>query len=174
MKTQRGADAVIEAIDNEQKLFEIDRALKRMREQGVKKEVAAIKAVWADERMQVVVSEMTTLRDLRENIEASREPLTVGEAKLLDEHRRKTAHLYCHGCGHLCETAAKGVPVATVLRYLRYYSAYGKRQEARALYQALPAEARDLARADLDAAERACPHGLPVVQLVGMADKHLS
>ena len=64
--------------------------------------------------------------------------------------------------------------MATVLRYLRYYAAYGKRQEARALYQALPAEARDLARADLDAAERACPHGLPVVDLVRQADRHLS
>jgi hypothetical protein len=63
--------------------------------------------------------------------------------------------------------------VATVLRYLRYYAAYGKRSEARALYQALPAEARDLARADLAAAERACPRGLPVANLVQLADTHL-
>jgi len=37
----------------------------------------------------------------------------------------------------------------------------------------LPAEARDLAAADLDAAARACPHGLPVAQLVQFADRRL-
>jgi predicted aldo/keto reductase-like oxidoreductase len=141
---------------------------------GFKKEVAAIKSVWMDQRMQVVVSEMTTFSDLRENIAASQEALAPKEARLLEEHRQRTAHLYCHGCGHLCETAARGVPVATVLRYLRYYTAYGKRQEARALYQALPAPARLLAEADMAAAEKACPHGLPVARLMGEASRMLS
>ena len=89
--------------------------------------------------MHVVVSEMTNReRPPREHRRqpASRSP--TKEARLLEEHRQATAHLYCHGCGHLCETAARGVPVATVLRYLRYYEVYGKRQQARALYQALP------------------------------------
>lgn len=141
---------------------------------GFKKEVAAIKTVWMDDRMHVVCSEMTNQSDLRENIAASREPLTPKEARLLEDHRQRTANLYCHGCGHLCETAAKGVPVATVLRYLRYYTAYGKRQEARALYQALPAAARDLAHADLAGAEKACPHGLPVANLVQIANQRLA
>jgi predicted aldo/keto reductase-like oxidoreductase len=145
-----------------------------LKEKGFKKEVAAIKSVWMDDRMQVVVSEMTNFSDLRENIGASRDQLTPKEARLLEEHRKATAHLYCHGCGHLCETAAKGVPVATVLRYLRYYEIYGKRQEARALYQALPPAARALAEADLGAAQAACPHGLPVVELVERADRRLS
>ncbi|MGZ3303251.1 MAG: hypothetical protein ACXVBB_16075, partial [Isosphaeraceae bacterium] len=100
---------------------------------------AAVKSVWMDGRIHVAVSEMTTRSDLRENVAASAEPaLSSRERKLLDDYRQTTAHLYCHGCGHLCETAARGVPVATVLRYLRYYEVYGKRQEARALYQALP------------------------------------
>jgi predicted aldo/keto reductase-like oxidoreductase len=141
---------------------------------GFKKEVAAIKTVWMDGRMQVAVSEMTTRSDLRENVAASRDDLTPKEARLLEEHRQRTEHLYCHGCGNLCETAARGVPVATVLRYLRYYSVYGKREEARALYQALPAAARALAEPDLLAAERACPHGLPVVQLLGEANRRLA
>jgi len=174
MKTQRGADAVLKAIDNDERLFEIDHTLKRMRDEGIKKEVAAIKAVWADERMRVAVSEMTTFSDLRENVQASREPLSLKEARLLDEHRRKTAHLSCQGCGHHCEPAAGGLPVADVLRYFRYYAAYGKRSEARALYQALPAETRALAQGDLSAAEHACPHGLPVVDLVRQADRVLS
>jgi uncharacterized protein len=161
MKTQGGA-------------INFPEKMKALQEKGFKKEVAAIKTVWMDDRMQVVVSEMTTRSDLRENIAASREALSPKEARLLEEHRLRTANLYCHGCGHLCETAANGVPVATVLRYLRYYSAYGKREQARALYQALPAQARDLAAADLAAAERACPFGLPVVQLVTDANRQLA
>lgn len=141
---------------------------------GFKKEQAAIKAVFADERFHVVVSEMTNREMLSENMAATVEPLSKKAAMLLEEHRQKTANMYCHGCGNLCETAAKGVPVATVLRYLRYYSVYGKKAEARALYQALPAEARDLASADLAAAEKACPHGLPVVELITRADRHMS
>ncbi len=161
MKTQGGANNFPEKMAT-------------LQEKGFKKEVAAIKTVWMDDRMQVVVSEMTNRSDLRENVAASTEEVSVKEARLLEEHRQRTANLYCHGCGHLCETAAKGVPVATVLRYLRYYSVYGKRQEARALYQALPAEARDLAKADLAAAEAACPHGLPVVSLIQTADRRMA
>ena len=85
-----------------------------------KKEIAAIKTVYLDGRMHVVVSEMTNLTS-SENMGHPGDPLSLKEARLLEEHRQKTANLYCHGCGHLCETAAKGVPVATVLRYLEKY-----------------------------------------------------
>ncbi len=148
--------------------------MKQLAEKGFKKEVAAIKTVWQDQRIQVVVSEMTTFSDLRENIAASRDELTAREARLLEEHRKLTANLYCHGCGHLCETAARGVPVATVLRYLRYYEAYGKREQARQLYQALPQVSRLLVDANLHAAEAACPHGLPIVDLMNRAAMRLA
>jgi predicted aldo/keto reductase-like oxidoreductase len=166
MKTQGGAGSFKEEGTAE--------SFKEFLAKGVKKEMAAIKSVLADERFHVVVSEMTNRDMLKENMEAVTTALSKKEARVLEEHRAKTAHLYCHGCGDLCETAAKGVPVATVLRYLRYYSVYGKRTEARALYQALPAEARDLGAADLAAAEKACPHGLPIVELIGRADRFMS
>jgi predicted aldo/keto reductase-like oxidoreductase len=169
MKTQGGAGA-LEIKDGEVGKFP---RLTPHIEKGFNKHQAAIKSVFADERFQVVVSEMTNTEMLRDNMDAARTPITAKEARLLEEHRLRTANLYCHGCGHLCETSAKGVPVADVLRYLRYYQVYGKRQEARALYQALPPAARDLATADLAAAEAACPYGLPVAQLVQIADKRL-
>jgi hypothetical protein len=148
--------------------------MKALQEKGFKKEVAAIKSVWEDTRMQVVVSEMTTFSDLRENIAASKGELTAKEARLLEEHRVKTANLYCHGCGDLCETAARGVPVSTVLRYLRYYEVYGKREAARSLYQALPNISKHLVDSNLLAAQQACPHGLPVVELMNNAHKRLA
>ncbi len=93
--------------------------------------------------------------------------------RLLEEYRQATAHLYCHGCGQHCEPAAGGVAVADILRFLRYDESYGKRTRARELYQALSPEARDIARADLAAAQSACPHGLPVADLLRRADERL-
>jgi predicted aldo/keto reductase-like oxidoreductase len=142
-------------------------------QKGFKKEVAAIKTVWADPRISCVVSEMTTFSDLRENVAASKAPLTAMETKLLEQYRERTANLYCHGCGHLCETAARGVKVSDVMRYLRYYEAYGKRQSARALYQALPPEARMMADLNVDKLDAACPHNLPVSSLLKKADQLL-
>ena len=111
---------------------------------------------------------------LHENMAAARDhALSLREQKLLEEYRLATAHLYCHGCGHHCEPAAGGVAVADILRYLRYHEVYGKRQRARELYQALSPEARNLAGADLAAAQAACPHGLPIVELLHRADRQM-
>jgi predicted aldo/keto reductase-like oxidoreductase len=143
-------------------------------EKGFKKHAAAIKTIFAEERMQVVVSEMTNRDMLRENMAAAADPkLSLRQERRLEEHRLATAHLYCHGCGHHCEPAAGGIAVAEILRYLRYHEVYGKRRRARELYQALPPEARDLASADLAAAAAACPHHLPVVELVRRAESQL-
>ena len=114
---------------------------------------------------------MTNRDQLRENMAPSRDhTLTLRDQKLLEEYRLATAHLYCHGCGQHCEPAAGGVAVADILRYLRYDEVYGKRQRARELYQALSPEARTSPRADLAAAQAACPHGLPVVELLHRAE----
>jgi predicted aldo/keto reductase-like oxidoreductase len=161
MKTQGGAAS-------------LPKKLAEFREKGFKKEIAAIKTVFSDERMQVVVSEMTNFTELKENMSAVQDPLTPKEARLLEQHRLATANMYCHGCGHLCETSARGVPVADVLRYLRYYEVYGKRHEARALYQALPPAARAIAELDLKDVDAACPYGLPVADLLRKADQRLS
>jgi uncharacterized protein len=165
MKTQGGA--------KEFQAGEKDPRMNGLIEKGFKVHQAAIKAVFSDERFHAVVSEMTNFDELRENMGAAVDPLTPKEARLLEEHRALTANRFCHGCGHLCETAAKGVPVATVLRYYRYYEAYGKRDQARALYQALPAESRAIADLDLAGVDAACPHGLPVADLLRTADRRL-
>jgi uncharacterized protein len=167
MKTQGGSSAF------SYKPGETSARINALKEKGFKAPVAAIKSVLADERIHMVVSEMTNFDELRENMSAVVDPLTAKEARLLEEHRVLTANLYCHGCGHLCETAAKGVPVATVLRYYRYYEAYGKREAARELYKALPPESRAIVDLDLAGVDAACPHGLPVADLLKQADRHL-
>ncbi len=167
MKTQGGSEAFRYGPG------EKDERILALKEKGFKAPQAAIKAVLNDERIHLAVSEMTNFEELRENMGAVVAPLTAKEARLLEEHRVLTANRYCHGCGHLCETASKGVPVATVLRYYRYYESYGKREEARALYQALPPESRAVADLDLAGVDAACPHGLPVADLLRAADRRL-
>ena len=168
MKTQGGSEP-----------FANDAARKETRltgllEKGFSVPQAAIKAVLADERIQVVVSEMTNRDQLKENSAAVTNPLSPKEARLLEEHRAKTAHLYCQGCGHNCEPGTGGARVADVLRHLRYHEAYGKREQARELYQALPVLERTFNDQALYAAEAACPHGLPVAQLLKTAERLLS
>jgi predicted aldo/keto reductase-like oxidoreductase len=148
--------------------------LKEFVAKGFNEKQAAIKTVFSDHRVHAVVSEMTNRDMLRENIAASVDhTLSLREQKQLEEYRQATAHLYCHGCGQHCEPAAGGVAVADILRYLRYHEIYGKRQRAAELYKALPPEARNIAQADLAAAEAACPHGLPIVELLHRADRNM-
>jgi len=167
MKTQ-GGSAAFEFAAGEK-----DPRVLTLKEKGFKAPQVAIKAVLNDERVHAVVSEMTNFDELKENMGSVVDPLTAKEARLLEEHKALTANRYCHGCGHLCETAAHGVPVATVLRYYRYYEAYGKRDAARALYQALPPESRAIADLNLAGVDDACPHGLPVAELLRHADRKL-
>jgi uncharacterized protein len=165
MKTQGGAGS-FRGVESPK--------FKEFVDKGSKTFDAAIKTVFSDQRIHAVVSEMTNRDMLRENVGAARDhTLTLRDRTMLEEHRLANAHLYCHGCGQHCEPAAGGVAVADILRYLRYHEVYGKRERARELYQSLPPEARNLVQADLAAAQAACPHGLPVVQLVHRADKQM-
>jgi predicted aldo/keto reductase-like oxidoreductase len=166
MKSQGGAGEFREGTDAQK--------FKEFVDKGSKKQAAAIKTVFADHRVHAVVSEMTNRDMLRENIDASRDhSLTLREQKQLEEYRQATAHLYCHGCGQHCEPAADGVAVSDILRYLRYDEVYGKRQRAAELYKALSPEARNIAGANLTAAQAACPHGLPIVELLQRADRKM-
>ena len=168
MKTQGGAEPFADAAARKETRLTADL------ENGFSVPQAAIKAVLADERFQVIVSEMTNREQLKENSAVVIKPLSVKEARLLEEHRARTAHLYCQGCGHHCEPAAGGGKVADILRHLRYHEVYGKRQQARELYQALPIADRTFDEVARRQAQDACPHGLPVAELLRAAEQRLA
>jgi predicted aldo/keto reductase-like oxidoreductase len=130
---------------------------------------AVLKAVWADERLTAAVSEMDSLEKIRQNAEAARDPGKLGALDMESLHRyaAATRSVACDGCEHHCgPQLAAPLSVATTLRYLMYHDSYGKVDEARALYQALPEEQRRLGGVDFSAASRACPNGLDVAQLM--------
>ncbi len=129
------------------------------------KHQAVLKAVWADKRIDAVVSHMDTLTKLRENIAAALDltKLTRTEFEELDRYATATRKYVCDGCDHICGGAVDArVRIGDTMRYVMYHDVYGQKAEARRLFRALPTEARNLARIDFSGADAACPHGLSV------------
>jgi len=108
---------------------------------------------------------MTTLEQLRQNIAAAvdRRELGALEWDAVRRYADATRAYACNGCDHLCSSAL-GAParVGDTLRYLMYHDSYGDQEQARALFRALPEEARRLDGVDWSAANRACPRGVDV------------
>lgn len=140
---------------------------------------AKLKAVWEDERIAAICSQMPNLTILKENVQAALDgqKLAAADWQMLEHYGRATAQAYCRGCSHLCESAAgcEGLPVADVMRYMMYHVSYGDLALAREKFQQLPTAIRQqLARTSFEQAERACPQGLPIARIVGEALRHLA
>jgi uncharacterized protein len=129
------------------------------------KHQAVLKAVWADERISAAVSHMDTFEKLKQNIAAAVDQYELGQAEMeaIERYAAETRSLACDGCEHLCGAAvAAPVRIGTTLRYLMYHDVYGEPGRARALFAALPREARRLRDVDFRAAQAACPHGIDI------------
>ncbi len=138
---------------------------------------AKLKAVWEDDRIDTIVSEMDSLRIVKENVAAakSEQSLAAGEWEQLHRLADMTAHLACNGCAHLCEGAIGGaIPIADPLRFLMYDECHGDRARARRLYRAIPDALRDTRNVDLAAASRACPQGIDIAARLEAARKALA
>jgi predicted aldo/keto reductase-like oxidoreductase len=126
---------------------------------------AKLKSVWADERIDTIVSEMDSVRYVRENVAAARseKPLTAEESHQLNQLAALTAGYACNGCKHLCEqTVAHDVAIAESLRYLMYFESYGKTDRARDLYRAIPVARRQASDTELQRACQVCPQGIDI------------
>ena len=79
----------------------------RFRSQRFTVDQAKLKSVWADERIDSLLSEMDSIRVMRENIAAAKSghSLTAGEWRQLNQLAAHTAHLACNGC-------AQGIDIA--------------------------------------------------------------
>ena len=71
---------------------------------------AKLKAVWADERIDAVVSHMDNTTKLAENIAAAKSPvqLSMGDFQQLQRIATATAAYSCQGCSHICESRVAG------------------------------------------------------------------
>ena len=137
---------------------------------GFSQQQAQLKALWENPQLATICSQMGSVTVLHSNIAAALDKtvLTAADHAALREYAAATRSRHCAGCTQFCETALNNqVPVGDVMRCLMYHRSYGDQELARTVFGKLPEAARrGLAEFDYAAAERACPHGLPIGQLM--------
>ena len=166
MKTQ-GGGAV--KTDSEAELALAGRFL----EKGMTPFQAKIKAVWANNSISAVCSQMSNLTILTANTQAALDErkLTAGDWKALRTYAESTASSYCAGCAMNCERApgcSEGI--ADVMRMMMYHTSFGDTHQARMAYAELPASVRSgLSTMNLTEATNACPRGLNIAAVLNEA-----
>jgi predicted aldo/keto reductase-like oxidoreductase len=152
--------------------------LKHFRERGFNDYQGKMRAVWENEQISNLCAQMPNMAQLEQNVAAAldRTKLTVADHQALERHARNTCTHYCAGCGEICERALGGaVPVSNVMRYLMYSNGYGDTERGRNHFRALPQNVRArLGRMDFTQAEAACPHNLPIGDLMAEATRTLA
>ncbi len=167
MKTQGGGPV---KTDSEAELKLAGRFL----DKGFTDKQAKLKAVWEEPAIASVCSQMPNLTILSANVAAARDRTALAreDVDVFIRLAENTCGDYCAGCGSICQGAVGGlVSVNDVMRCLMYYRDYGDRDLAREVFASLPEDTRQrLLHVDYSAAERACPQGLAIAEL--MRDAH--
>jgi hypothetical protein len=152
--------------------------LQKFLERGFTDKQAKLKAVWENPNIASICSQMPNLAYLSANVAAARDlnALSKSDFETLDRFASETRSGYCAGCGRICQAAVGGkVPVNDVMRCLMYYRDYSDRELARGVFAGLPEEARSLlTEVDYTKAERACPQGLAITDLMAEAARLLA
>ena len=150
----------------------------RFLQSGFTQGQAKLKAVWENQQIASICSQMPSMALLSENTAAAvnKTRLSALDREALSRYAQASAAGYCAGCTRICESAvAAPVPVGRVMRYLMYCRDYGKRDFARSRVRALPQEARAaLARLDYTTAEARCPQKMPIGRLMREASLELA
>ncbi len=137
-------------------------------QRGFTQQQAKIKTVWENPQIASICSQMPNMTTLQSNIAAAldKTSLTAADHAALREYAEATRSRHCAGCTRFCEAATgHQALVGDVMRALMYHRCYGDQELARAVFRQLPETARrGLAGFNYAAAERACPHGLPIAQ----------
>jgi len=142
----------------------------RFLERGFSDKQAKLKAVWDNPNIAGICSQMPTLTILAANVAASRDmtALAVEDIRALADFAEDTRDGYCAGCSSICQEAVGGAaPIGEVMRGLMYHKHYGDPELAKNLLAGLSEETRArLASLDYSQAERACPQGLAIAELM--------
>jgi len=140
-------------------------AVSHFMKNGYTLEQAKLKAVWEDKRIVTCLSEMTNLTMMKANVAAAVDGVKLSrrDMEMLDNLAQNCRSLYCQGCMR-CESAMSSESrIPDILRYMMYYSSYGKTDDARRLFGELPAAVKEsLSLRDYLPAERACPNKIEI------------
>ena len=175
MKSQAGKSrgATTQTKEEEAELALVDRFVKR----GFSDRQAQLKAVWENPRIATICVLMQNLTVLQSNYRAAldKTALSAADKDVLHRYAQATRASYCAGCSRICQTASGGLPVSEVMRFLMYYNDYGMTDHARKLFAELPASIRrQLAQADYWLAQRRCPQGMAIAEMMRQAAEILA
>ncbi|WP_243363083.1 aldo/keto reductase [Fundidesulfovibrio terrae] len=163
MKTQGGGPV---KTDSEAEL----KMAGRFMEKGFTDKQAKLKAVWEEPAIASICSQMPNLTILSANVASARDKTSLAreDVKVFGELAEATKCDYCAGCGSICQGAVGGlVAVNDVMRCLMYYRDYGDKELAREVFASLPEETRaKMLTVDYTQAEKACPQGLAIAELM--------
>ncbi len=151
---------------------------KRFIDKGMTKEQAKLLAVWTDERIAAICSQMNTMTILKANTQAAvnQSGLTASDRRSFEAEARATAAHYCAGCTATCQSVlSQDIPVGKIMRCLMYSRSYGDHFRARVEFRDIPASIRSqLGALDYTAAEHQCPQNMPIARLMAEAVAELS
>ncbi|MCK4761101.1 MAG: aldo/keto reductase [Candidatus Aminicenantes bacterium] len=136
---------------------------------------AAIKFVLQHPDVHTVCCSVRNFDDVDTYLKLSGCGLTPAEEKKLSAYAEGCGQFYCrHACG-ICESKCPhNVPVNTIMRYNHYFEAQGREKYALEKYAALPAVKADRCFQCDGFCETACPYGVPIHGLLGMAHRRLT
>jgi hypothetical protein len=173
MKTM-GSGPGMEKKESKAEMKVADQFLKR----GFTDKQAKLKVVWENPHIASLCSQMPNLTILSANVAAARDQTKLAREEFdsLRQFALETKGDYCAGCGQICRAAVGGaVPVNEVMRCLMYHQDYGEPELARQTFAGLSPEIRRrLTEVDYSQAERACPQGLAIAQLMAQAGELLA
>jgi hypothetical protein len=137
---------------------------------------ARLKAVWEDERIASVCSQMPNIAIMQANAGAAvKTELSGRQWRALRDYAQATAPDYCAGCAQICESILSGAPVADSLRALMYYRSYGQPLMAKNLFASLSGDKlRGLSAQQIAHASAVCPQGIDLAKALQLVDQHLA
>jgi predicted aldo/keto reductase-like oxidoreductase len=151
--------------------------LPEFEEMGLTQHQAVLHAVWTDERMASICSDMPSMKILEENSAAARKfkPLDAKAMAAVLGLYDRLAQGYCNACDGRCARAGgTKAALGDITRALSYFERDGMREEGKRLYASLTPEERDWHGADLAAASEACVCKLDFAALLRRAEEKLA
>ena len=142
----------------------------RFMQKGFTDHQAKLMAVWEDNRIASICSQMPNLTIMATNAAAAVDypRLSRSDRALLARYADETYSDYCAGCGRLCSQAlGQSVPINDIMRCLMYIHSYQDLTLARSAFEMLPVQTRVLlTQLDFKKAEQSCPRNLPIGRMM--------
>jgi len=132
----------------------------------------ALQWVWNHPEVSIVLSGMSTMEQVKENVEAAGRSgpghLTAEELELVEaarEEYRKLGWIMCTSCGY-CMPCPNGVDIPTSFDAYNNAVTFSRHERYRKMYARWPEERRAGSCVECGECEEKCPQGLPIRDLL--------